>query len=248
MVALGGVLGGIFTAIIAPAVFKTVFEYPLLVAMVAFFRKSKNEDQGVTWKDAVSVAVFGLLVAAAWYGIVHWAQIDVTDFSVDWADIKQNGNIAIAFCELVLILSALLLRKRLVAFAAAFSILLLTYAVLLPQEFEGASRLFMARDFFGVKKVLFDANENMRKLLHGDTMHGVESMDVALAGQPLSYYHKTGPIGDVMDLLSTRPPQHVGVVGLGTGTLAAYGAPTRHITFFDVDPQVVDIATNLFTF
>jgi len=76
----------------------------------------------------------------------------------------------------------------------------------------------------------------------------VESLDVALAGQPLSYYHKTGPIGDVMELLSARAHQHVGVVGLGTGTIAAYGGPARHITFFDVDPQVVHIASDFFTF
>jgi hypothetical protein len=248
VVALGGVLGGIFTAIVAPAVFQTVFEYPLLVAMLAFFRKARSQDQRFTWKDAFTVALFGLAVAVAWYGLVRWAQIDVTDFGVSWEDLKSNANISVAVTEVALILIALLFRKRIVAFGLVFSILMISYAVLLPLEFEGATRLFVARDFFGVKKVLFDRNENARKLLHGDTMHGLESLDVTLAGQPLSYYYKTGPIGDVMQLVSERPPQHVGVVGLGTGTMAAYGGPSRHITFFDVDPQVVHIASDFFTF
>jgi len=248
MVALGGALGGIFTAIIAPALFSTVFEYPLLVALVVFFRQPRNADRQVGWLDSVSLLAFGALLALAIYSIVTWAKIDVTEFGLSWETLKTNENKAILFTEIVLILAALLFRKKTVVFGAAFSILMVTYAISLPRQFEGASRLYVARDFFGVKKVLYDSNENMRKLLHGDTMHGVESLDVSLAGQPLSYYHKTGPIGDVMEMLNPRPHQHVGVVGLGTGTIAAYGGPSRHITFFDVDPQVVNIARGFFTF
>jgi len=248
VIALGGVLGGIFTAIIAPALFSTVFEYPLLIALVAFFRQPRNADQRMGWKDVAAVAAFGLLLATAIYGIISWARIDITDFALSWNDLKTSNNMAIAITEIVLILAVLLFRRRVFTFGLAFSILVVTYALILPREFEGAARLFVARDFFGVKKVLYDRNENMRKLLHGDTMHGVESLDITLAGEPLSYYHKTGPIGDVMTMLSSRPNQHVGVVGLGTGTIAAYGSPSRHITFFDVDPQVVDIARNFFTF
>jgi SAM-dependent methyltransferase len=88
----------------------------------------------------------------------------------------------------------------------------------------------------------------MRKLLHGDTLHGVESRDPALIGHPLSYYHETGPVGDVMNLISVRPNPHIGVVGLGTGTMAAWAGPNRHITFFDIDPQVHDIGYNFFTY
>ncbi len=62
------------------------------------------------------------------------------------------------------------------------------------------------------------------------------------------YYHPTGPIGDVMALLDDRPEQNVGVVGLGTGSMAAYGKANRHITFFDIDPQVELIARSYFTY
>jgi SAM-dependent methyltransferase len=69
-----------------------------------------------------------------------------------------------------------------------------------------------------------------------------------LIGHPLSYYHETGPIGDVMRLLDQRPEQRIGVIGLGTGSMAGWTAPHRHITFFDIDPQVYDIANRFFTF
>jgi spermidine synthase len=51
-----------------------------------------------------------------------------------------------------------------------------------------------------------------------------------------------------MKLLSERGDQHIGVVGLGTGSMAGWTAPHRHITFFDIDPQIPEIANNLFTF
>ena len=252
MIALGGVLSGVFAAIIAPGLFRTVFEYPLLVAMIVLFRVSNEQDQRINWRDAAWLVPFGALVAAGLYSVLKWAQIDVTAFSISWDywkdDLKAPENLAVLGVEATLVLGALFFRKRIGRFALAFSILILTYAIILPPEFEGASRIYVARDFFGVKKVLFDLDTNMRKLVHGDTMHGVESLDITLAGQPLSYYHKTGPIGDLMTMVSSRPNQRIGVVGLGTGTIAAYGNATRRITFFDVDPQVVDIAQGFFTF
>lgn len=248
MLALGGVLGGIFAAIIAPAVFSTTVEYPLLVAAVAFFRQPRSPKTGGGWLRYAAVVGFGLLVGLALYGIIEWAFIDVSQFSIAWDELKENDNLAVLATEIVLILTVLLLRKNVRTFGLAFSIFVGIYAIVLPKQFESASRIFVARDFFGVKKVLYSLDENMRKLVHGDTMHGVESLDVTLAGEPLSYYHKTGPIGDVMQMISNHAHQHVGVVGLGTGTIAAYGGPARHITFFDVDPQVVDIAHDFFTY
>ncbi len=59
---------------------------------------------------------------------------------------------------------------------------------------------------------------------------------------------RSGPLGDVMAMMKDRPAQHIGVVGLGSGTIAAYTQPNRHITFFEIDPQVEVIARRFFTF
>jgi spermidine synthase len=118
----------------------------------------------------------------------------------------------------------------------------------LPQFYGSSNFTYTARDFFGVKGVKFDPGTNSKRLLHGDTLHGLESVDPDLEGKPLSYYHETGPVGDVMKMLSERFDQRIGVVGLGTGSMAGWTAPHRHITFFDIDPQVREIATNIFTF
>jgi SAM-dependent methyltransferase len=119
--------------------------------------------------------------------------------------------------------------------------------VLQPQTDQG-ERLYVARDFFGVKKVMFGGEVNTRMLLHGDTMHGLEAQNPRRLGQPLAYYHTTGPLGDVMEMMKDRPEQRVGVVGLGAGAVAAYSLPNRRITFFEIDPQVESIAREYFTF
>jgi SAM-dependent methyltransferase len=235
-VAVGGALGGTFTAVVAPTIFSTVIEYPLVVAMIAFFRDTRDRDQSVNGGDLIWPAALGFLVIGA-SRLVQWASVDV------FVDIKM----AIAV-DAVLILVAYLFRHRKFRFAIALVVLIASYHRILPQFLGTSQMLYVARDFFGVKGVKFDLNTNSRRLLHGDTLHGLESLDPALSGQPLSYYHETGPMGDVMKMLESRPDQHIAVLGLGTGSMAGWRAPNRHITFFDIDPQVYDIANGFFTF
>jgi spermidine synthase len=235
-IAAGGALGGVFTAVVAPFIFRTVIEYPLLVGLIAFFRNDRDPNTKVHGGDLMLPAALGFLVVGA-SKLLHWASVDITtDF---------RTTIAV---DAVIVLTAYLLRHRALQFGLALAILIATYHSVLPQFFGGSQFLFIARNFFGVKGVKYDINTNSRRLLHGDTLHGLESLDPELVGQPLSYYHETGPVGDVMKMLSERPDQHIGVVGLGTGSMAGWTAPHRHITFFDIDPQVYEIASTLFTF
>ena len=235
-VALGGALGGIFVAVIAPFVFSTVIEYPLLVALIAFFRETREDDQKTMWSDLVYPAVVGLLIAATWY-LFTWAKVDVTE------DYKTS-----LAADAILALVAFLSQRHRLRFALSLAVLIAGYHVALPGFLDDYQILHIDRDFFGIKKVVFDPNTTMRKLLHGDTLHGLESQDPTLIGKPLSYYHETGPVGDIMKLISTRGNQHVGVVGLGTGTMAGWARPDRHITFFDIDPQVPVLANGFFTY
>ena len=131
--------------------------------------------------------------------------------------------------------------------STVLSSLIMSYAWYLPSALgEKGNRVYVTRNFFGVKKVLDEGSE--RKLLHGDTLHGIESRDPAKAGQAMVYYHPEGPLGDVMEMMHDRPNQHVGVIGLGSGSIAAYAGPNRHVTFFEIDPDVEAIAVRYFTF
>jgi SAM-dependent methyltransferase len=229
-VAFGGVMGGIFTATIAPAVFKTVFEYPLLVIALPFFRGGKPEKSDFLIPGALAV---GMLIA--------WMVFRTTHLDSDTE--------AVALAHTVLVFAGYKLRKQPQRFAWAFAVFMLAYAFILPGYIEGANRLFTARNFFGVKKVLDDPALQLRTLRHGDTTHGIESTDPARAGLPLSYYYQGGSVSDVVDIIRLRQrPQRIGVLGLGAGTMASYADATHHVTFYEIDPSIELIARQYFTF
>jgi hypothetical protein len=229
-VALGGVLGGLFTAILAPAALHTVLEYPLLVATLPFFRDGSSQKS-----DLPIAAGIGLAITAAW--IVLRA-----------LDLDTNAE-AVAFVHTALLFAAYKFRRRPRRFAWSFAVMILAYTSILPGYVEGAKRIYAARNFFGVKKVLDDPDKRLRTLLHGDTIHGLESTDPARAGQPLSYYYPGGPVSDVINLMRQRGgSQRIAVLGLGAGTMAAYADAGHHVTFYEIDPSVEPIARQYFTF
>ena len=97
-------------------------------------------------------------------------------------------------------------------------------------------------------------NENRHHLLvSGNTMHGKQALDPEGALVPLAYYHPTGPAGDVLGPLPAwskleLEPRRVGVIGLGIGSLAAYARPADDWTFFEINPAIVELATERFTY
>jgi len=233
-IAIGGVLGGLFAAVLAPMFFSTVLEYPLLAAALAFFR-TRQDTRRTHWDwlypCLLLLAMFPLWLLTRWMGF----------------EIKQE-YVGPVLGNLALVVIVFVFRRSRWLFAGGLATLIVTYALFVAPSFERGTRLYVARDFFGVKKVIFDADDNARKLLHGDTMHGLEGLDPARTGKPLSYYFPDGPLGNVMEMMQDRPSQHIGVVGLGSGTIAAYARPNRHITFFEIDPQVEFIARRFFTY
>ena len=150
--------------------------------------------------------------------------------------------------QAIIVAVALLFRRRVVAFGIVFGMLTLAYAIVVPQQTVSWTPIYTSRNFFGVKRVLYDRDENAIRLEHGDTIHGIERLDPELAGQPLGYYLRSGPLGDVMELSDNRSDVRIAVVGLGAGTVAAYGNSSRHITFLEIDPQILDVAQNQFSF
>src|SRR6266700_690500 len=105
------------------------------------------------------------------------------------------------------------------------------------------------RSFFAVHRVLLTDHGRFRRLLHGTTVHGMQ--DTQNPDRPLTYYHPTGPVGQVFAALAARgQAPRVAAVGLGVGSIAASGQPGQRVTFFEIDPAVRHIARDarLFTF
>jgi len=111
--------------------------------------------------------------------------------------------------------------------------------------------VFAKRTFYGVHRVVFNSETNTHWLQHGNTVHGGQSLDLTRAHEPLTYYHPEGPLGRFFHVFHKQfPAAKVGVVGLGTGSMVAYGLDQQNWTFYELDPTVIDIAKNesLFTF
>jgi hypothetical protein len=120
-------------------------------------------------------------------------------------------------------------------------------AVLLAGSFCGIiddSVLHQERSFFGVLKVENEGERisgqlyPFRRLIHGTTLHGMQFLDEERRDEPLTYYHHTGPIGQVMEVYNRDGRRNLAVIGLGTGTMACYARPGQHLTFYDIDPVV----------
>jgi SAM-dependent methyltransferase len=119
--------------------------------------------------------------------------------------------------------------------------------VFLANEYLGGQVLRRERTFFGSYKV--SGGDERRYLVHGTTYHGWEELRGRWRGEPTSYYTRGGPVGDVMAAYRGTPLlDRVALVGMGVGTMAAYGEPGRQMDFYEIDPAVVDIARSDFGF
>jgi hypothetical protein len=103
--------------------------------------------------------------------------------------------------------------------------------------------LHQERSFFGVLKVQSWGDSHY--LYHGTTLHGRQIFDTDHQHEPQTYYHPSGPIGQVFAALDDKlHDQDIAIIGLGTGTLTCYGQADQRLTIYDIDPAIVRIATN----
>ncbi len=130
-----------------------------------------------------------------------------------------------------------------------------TWAVGILLMFEvfsraGASQVLLTeRSFFGVHRV--QEKPGAIELMHGTTSHGIQLRAEGKEQTPTAYYHPTGPAGEVFGRLnSVGRVRTVGLIGLGSGVLAAYSKAGQTFTFFEIDPVVVRVAKDprYFTF
>ena len=130
----------------------------------------------------------------------------------------------------------LTLRTLLYAIIIGFMYQGYTYGMALIHRNPDTRVALRARNFFGVKAVLTDQHGNW--LLHGQTRHGVQLADPAFHDAPTLYYRRQSGVGLVLehypgfiDESGKRRTLRVGVIGLGAGTLAAYGHPGDYFRF-----------------
>ena len=259
LISVGGVLGGLFNALVAPLIFRSLVEYPLVMALACLLVGGPRPPR--SWAPRAMVAAVVLALAIGLMALILYS--DLIDIRLDTAFFTRLFRVPSAIVaewitpiELkinkvlgygVPLFALFFLRRRPLALALGL------IAVLLVGDFVDArngNQVLETRSFFGVLRVTRD-NElsGYTELWHGTTLHGRQSLDPKRRLEPIAYYHRGSPIALVMDELERRSTViHVAVIGLGTGTMAAFARPGDIITFYEIDPKVRDIATNRFYF
>jgi SAM-dependent methyltransferase len=126
----------------------------------------------------------------------------------------------------------------------------LAYALLQDYRANSADLRLSSRNFYGVLNVRDSGEgpEAMRTLAHGTIIHGKQFLEGERRDWPTTYYGKESGVALAIRGKGERGPLRVGVVGLGAGTLAAYGRPGDVYRFYDINAKVVEIARSEFSF
>jgi hypothetical protein len=227
-VAIGGMLGGLFNTLIAPITFNTIIEYPVAIVLACLVVGEHRENDSSVDRlfDLIWPAVIGLLTVAL-------------VFIVKGSELSPVVAVAIIFGAPLVIINHRF-RTRPVRFALALGAVMLSSVVY--SETQNRT-LHVERNFFGTLSVKLDHESATRILYHGNTIHGRQFVNPAYHTEPLSYFHRDGPLGHIFDAFNSNAPSpNVAVIGLGTGSMACYSFAGQHWTFYEINPAVVRLA------
>ena len=233
-IAGGGVLGGVFNALLAPVIFSTPIEYPIAIVLGCLVRPATSQErEQPLWRIAYPSLMFLLVFALSFV-------VPRLDLPARW----ENGLVLL----LPLALCYALSLRRPIAFALGFSALMFGAV---PYLNAAVKTLVTERNFFGVWRVTAKSGEDFKAIYHGNIVHGVQFNDEARKCVATSYFHKDGPLGQIFDVYNENgAAKPVAAVGLGAGTIATYSRAGSHWDFYDIDPNVIRIASDrrYFTF
>jgi hypothetical protein len=234
---LGGVLGGVFNALVAPIVFEKVgmVEYPLALVLAAVVRpRSEEPAPGLRIADAAIVLVLLGLSVGLVLVVPQFVTVPIEPDEALAARLLRGG----LMFGLPSVAAFALVRKP---SRYALSLAALFVAGAFETKHFGET-LHMERNFFGVIRVTRSPDGKFVRLIHGTTIHGQQRIDELGPPRPMTYYHQKGPVGHLFESLPEGRVRKVAVVGLGTGAVAYYAKPGQEWTFYEIDPAVVRVA------
>jgi hypothetical protein len=219
-ISVGGAIGGLFNALVAPLVFDGVAEYPLGLLAACLLRPEPRARGGerLVWDlGAACVVLLAALLAARGLRALDLPEsyavaLPVVAALSQWARVRRHA----------LLLATALLAAQVHAWRT-----------------EGVVEA--ERGFFGVVKVHLLDDGDFYAMLHGNIVHGLQSTADGPARCRISYY---APVHEAFAARTAAPTRRVGVIGLGVGTVLACGTPGEQWRFFEINPDVVRLASD----
>ena len=236
----GGMIGGIAAALIAPQIFNWVAEYPILIVLALLCRPGWVWPHGnyawIFWFAFALIAATVLAPAAGFKVPLLSALVPTETAYLKWA------------------IAILLVLSILISFDSvkyAYIIALCFLSIKVYENIDSRTR-DQVRSFFGVHKVTDSYDGRFRVLLHGTTIHGAQRLLTndfkPVTGKPelTTYYYKSAAIAQAVAQAraNKKGPITYAVVGLGTGTLACHKQDKDAVTYYEIDPTTIEIATN----
>jgi hypothetical protein len=252
MLSLGGALGGLFVGFLAPHIFSVAWEYEIglwLAALLMLVTVLQDEGSwiyskrsGLAWVTLTG-ALLPFLVGAATTRKVSLSSLPAIIAIVFAAillarppQVEENAN-----------------RSRATVFFCGLALLILGGVLISIGVSQVRSSVLVVRNFYGVLAVreqnAGDPKAHSYELVHGRVAHGWQFSDPSVQHIPTSYYGLTSGVGRAILRLRGTPVTtdsqglRIGVVGLGIGTLAAYCKPADYFRFYEINSQVVNLAT-----
>ncbi len=237
IMSFGGMLGGIFNTFVAPLIFSAIYEYPLMIIAALLLNPMQHklklsiQEHGKKLSIALSALALMLMIGnklpvAGMLVVCSLATIIMLAVNYQWF-------------------------KKHVLYLPVIAVLM--YSCAAPEKQATEHLLHQSRNFYGVLSVKESADfelDNRREIVHeiysGTTKHGLQLMgDSNRSCTPNGYYSPHGPLGSIFSSYhDTNRDWQVGVVGLGAGEMAGYSQGSQNWTFFELNPKVVELASN----
>ncbi len=244
---LGGVLGGLFNALLSPMLFDDVIEYPLMVVLACLLRPLLKQPANKVRARIMDVAVPAILliILAGMHLSLHWLMEQPEYFATteQWlgkvfGDRATRTAFMIVFAMVAITIATMTFERP-----ARLGLSIAAILVATPLfGYDSYQTRYKERNFFGVLSVQYAEERDVTMMTHGTTLHGMQSTQEEYRLQPVSYY---GALIEVMDELPEASLQRpIAVLGLGVGTVACLAEAHQHMVFYEIDPAVVEMAQN----
>ncbi len=249
LMSVGGALGGLFNALIAPVVFTDIYEYEIAMVLACFILPPLERSDSLRtarWSPYRLATENGQIRDWVWV----LAAAIVTGLSVWFLQSQEETTFLweCIFTGVPLVLCYLCVGRP---FRLGLSLAIVLVVANVVSAWFGNPIIYQTRTFFGVLKVEYSKEKNVRKLLHGTINHGMQRMEPEARRESVSYFHPTGPYGQVFAAFSgPNAKKRIAVTGLGIAALANYCEEGQSLTYYEIDPAVVKIAQDptLFTY
>ena len=257
MIAAGGALGGLFVAVVAPLIFTDYYELHLGLMLCALLflivcARDREADRGWRWLGcALPLAVFGGL---------DWFLARLAGHSQPIVRGYIIGFRVTVWILVVLLVVSWVVRKRFGGFShwrfmtclwLFLGVAGLGTTLWLQTRKSGDESVYTSRNFYGMLTVYEHQRDDPKShhflLQHGRITHGLQFVDPEEAAKPTTYYNEESGVGLAARALPAGV-RKIGLVGLGAGTLTAYGRAGDELRIYEINPEVERLARSRFTY